>query len=237
MASFFDNINKMEKSILGPDYAYYKQIKPPSELGMSSEGSIGALSNDISGLIGYVKTLVIGGGKAQRTDGGLGNRFFLETGAKCKYKNNDVSRSIYIDNIPNGIINFDVGGINMGNINTGMSGLMPGLIGRVFDINPIGLYRGFTAGIDQKCVAVRLPTGNAPANNNYETHFLTEADALTNGQLKQNLKDLNATIINENFENRSTFDGKMPDNILIQLYYSSLGLFGLYILLKLFEKK
>ena len=35
---------------LGPGYDYWKSIKSPNELGMSDEGTIKALSNDISGL-------------------------------------------------------------------------------------------------------------------------------------------------------------------------------------------
>jgi hypothetical protein len=44
-------------------------------------------------------------------------------------------------------------------------------------------------------------------------------------------------IKHDNVEDRVSKMDKMPDDIYIQLYYSSLGLLGLYIFLKLFERK
>ena len=73
----------VEEKLLGPDYPYYKNIKTPKEIGMSSKGSLTALGNDINGLIQYVELLVSGNSKASATGKPLGNKFFLQTGAKC----------------------------------------------------------------------------------------------------------------------------------------------------------
>ena len=85
--NFFDkalkDVDNLEQELLGPDYKYFKQINTPSEIGMSSEGSISTLTYDIVGLINYVKLLAEGGGSASKVDGPLGNKFFLRTGAKC----------------------------------------------------------------------------------------------------------------------------------------------------------
>ena len=81
--SFFDdvlhNAKKVEDDILGPDYEYWKQIRTPKQLGMSSKGSISAISRDVAGLIDYTEVLVSGRGRASATGGPLGNKFFLKT--------------------------------------------------------------------------------------------------------------------------------------------------------------
>ena len=102
------NAKCAEEKYIGPDYPYYKYIKTPSEIGMSGDGSLSQLGNDIDGLIGYVELLVSGGGKASATGQPLGNKFFLKTGGKCTDKSTrqDVDRYIYINNVPTGQIPF-----------------------------------------------------------------------------------------------------------------------------------
>ena len=59
MSSFFNNLagdfSKMQQELLGPDYKYYRFINTPKELGMSSDGNMGALANDVAGLVNYTK--------------------------------------------------------------------------------------------------------------------------------------------------------------------------------------
>ena len=54
MSNFFqealENADGLEQKLLGPDYAYYKQIKNPSQLGMSSSGD--SIVANLKGLIG-----------------------------------------------------------------------------------------------------------------------------------------------------------------------------------------
>ena len=82
MSSLFDNIKNdienVEEELLGPDYIYWNKINSPSELGMSSDGNLSALGNDVNGLISYVELLVTGKGNASKTGGPLGNRFFFK---------------------------------------------------------------------------------------------------------------------------------------------------------------
>ena len=103
-----DDVDQLQEDLLGPEYNYTKQIKSPEEMGMSSQGSSSAISNNISGLISYTQLLVTGSGNASKTGGPLGDKFFLETGAKCKDKETgeEVSRSIYVNNVPDGSIPF-----------------------------------------------------------------------------------------------------------------------------------
>ena len=87
MSNLFEEVLKdakgVEEKLLGPSYPYYKNIKTPSEIGMTDKGTLNALGKDIDGLINYVEVLVTGKSKASSTGGPLGNKFFLQTGAKC----------------------------------------------------------------------------------------------------------------------------------------------------------
>ena len=71
------------KSLLGPSYDYWKSIKQPSEMGMSPGFSLGALANNVDGLLSYVEVLISGTGNASVTGKPLGNKFFLKTTGKC----------------------------------------------------------------------------------------------------------------------------------------------------------
>lgn len=70
-------------SLLGESYDYWKSIKQPSEMGMSPGFSLGALANNVDGLLSYVEVLISGTGNASVTGGPLGNKFFLKTTGKC----------------------------------------------------------------------------------------------------------------------------------------------------------
>jgi hypothetical protein len=77
------NAKCLEESAMGPAYPYWKNIRSPSELGMTDKGTISAMAKDVAGLINYVEVLVTGSGKGSKTGKPLGNKFFLKTGAKC----------------------------------------------------------------------------------------------------------------------------------------------------------
>ena len=147
MSSFFQKIQNSsgsigdtEESILGPDYKYYKFIKTPSELGMSSEGSLETLGKDIKGLISYTDLLVSGKGEASMSGRPLGNKFFMDTGATCSDvdSSNTVSRSMYVDNVPGGTIPFLTTGTGVQF--TEFSGLIPGTLENITRINPLKIF-------------------------------------------------------------------------------------------------
>ena len=70
MGDFFKDIaggvEKAQAGFLGPTYNYTKQIKTPSNLGISSKGDLDTLARDINGIISYTEVLVSGKSKAQR---------------------------------------------------------------------------------------------------------------------------------------------------------------------------
>lgn len=162
MSSIFKDIitdiDKVEEDILGPDYNYYNQINTPTELRMSSNGTIPALASNISGIIDYVELLVSGSGNASKTGRPLGNKFFLKTLGQCKdYKSGSlVNRSMYIDNVPTKSIPIisNLTGIDFPEFR----GLVPGILEDAYDINPIKLFRAFGEGSEPMCANVELET-------------------------------------------------------------------------------
>jgi len=244
MSNFFENVKndftKVEEELLGPDYNYSQKIKSPDELGMSSHGSISTLTKNITGLIGYVNVLAVGGGRAQKTSGPLGDRFFLKTGAKCKNIANGelVHRSIYVDNIPDGSIPFiteALGGLKL----TTFEGLVPGVMSNLARIHPMQIFQSFMTGSTPDCKAITLNTVDKKDNftSSTETAFLTLDDI----KMVESFETLNENNdadddSDDAIKNKIKNYSKMPHDIYIKIYYSALGLLGLYILMRLFKK-
>jgi hypothetical protein len=162
MSNFFSDVmtdmKGMEQNLLGPDYLYWKRILKPSDIGMSSDGNFGALTNNVTGLIDYVEVLVTGNA-GSTTGGALGDKFFLKTGGQCTdvASGNKVDRYIYIDNVPNGNIPFissGLGGVDF----TEFEGLIPGLLGDLGKLNPLNLFKSFMMGDNPDCMSVTLET-------------------------------------------------------------------------------
>jgi len=236
-----NDVDSLENDLLGPDYAYYKQINSPSEMGMSSDGSISTLTNDIGGLINYVKLLAEGGGGASKVDRPLGDKFFLQTGAKCKdiKTKESVTRSIYVNNVPDGSIPFissGLGGVNF----TEMEGLVPGTLSNMAHINPMRLFQAFMTGSNPECQALEMETIDANNIVGTETAYVTTTDisSMSPCWFSNKTNSVTGKKCTEAFEGMSKPDiSKMPDSSLVKVYYSALGLLGLYILMKLFERK
>lgn len=162
MSNFFSDVmtdmKGMEQNLLGPDYLYWKRILKPSDIGMSSDGNFGALTNNVTGLIDYVEVLVTGNA-GSTTGGALGDKFFLKTGGQCTdvASGNKVDRYIYIDNVPNGNIPFISSGLG-GTDFTEFEGLIPGLLGDLGKLNPLNLFKSFMMGDNPDCMSVTLQT-------------------------------------------------------------------------------
>ena len=183
MANFFDKVKAdaqgLEQSLLGPDYKYYDFINTPSEMGMSSDGSISAIEHNIAGLIAYVSLLSSGSGEASKTGGPLGNKFFLKTGAKCKdtASGETVARSLYINNVPDGSIPFISQGL--GNVNfTEFRGLIPGTLSNLSQINPMQIFSAFMSGTTPDCKNLTMETidVNGIVGQNVDPEYVTTND-------------------------------------------------------------
>ncbi len=235
----------VEERLLGPTYPYYKNIKTPSEIGMSDNGTIQQMATDINGLIQYVELLVTGNSGASATGSPLGNKFFLQTGAKCAAIDsctdpNDAStcqkvdRYIYVDNVPEGNIPFISSGLGV-NFSE-FKGLIPGAMGNLNVLNPFAIMRAFMSGSNPHCQTITMTTINNDNVKSSESHYVTLADIsnmdpcsfpngknpVTNQQCKETFANLNPATI--------------PNDPLSQIYLAGLGALGVYILYRMMEK-
>jgi hypothetical protein len=266
--------------IMGPSYDYAGHIKSPTEMGMSAEGDFGVLADDVSGLLGYV-TMLIGGDcsrgigtcaskKVNNADGSfageygkpLGNQFFLDTPVKCKdiATNQDVTRSIYVNNIPDGRIPMvsDMTGVSFDDF----KGLMPGIMSNVAQINPMQILMAFVTGTSTACQMVTMPTMDVNDRAGTDRRYITNGDikAMPDSWFSGGVpgKSSYNTAEPEDFQTMSSANAqpatsanlessplkgskidysKMPNDIVIKFYYSMLGLLGLYMLLRLMIRK
>ena len=248
--------NEMEERLLGPDYNYSSNIRSPSDLGMSSSGNMATLGNDIGGLISYIQILVTGKSKASKTGQPLGTKFFLETPVNCKDTStgNDVKRSIYVNNVPDGQLPF-ISNAMEGSGFSQFEGLLPGVMSNMAQIHPLSIIQAFTAGAKSDCMQITMETIDSDNIRGTASGYVTNVDIqdmnrawFTNGE-KPALK------VSENSEGFSTIQqgdtiqqgeeinnnkidySVMPNDLLIKFYYGSLGLLGLYIFLKIVLRK
>jgi hypothetical protein len=268
MTDFFKkaatNASNLEESLLGPNYKYYENIYTPSEIGMSSSGSLDALTKNIAGLIGYVQVLSSGGGRASKTSGPLGNKFFLETGATCKDSKSgeDVTRSIYVNNIPDGSIPFISSGLGVNF--TEFKGIIPGTLSNLAQINPVQIFGAFMSGPNPECSAIEMETVDVNNIKGTKTAYVTTNDISTMSPCWFNNKTNPVTQAKcreaftsmsdaESMQQPTTTPPKtchrkkkharrmdysaMPNDVFVKLYYSSLTLLVVYIFLKVFQKK
>jgi len=235
------DLQGVEQSLLGPDYKYYKQINNPSEIGMSSKGDLKTLAKDIDGLVQYVEVLVSGKSNASKTGGPLGNKFFLQTGAKCMAPNNqEVDRYIYVDNVPAGNIPFISSGL--GTNFSEFKGLIPGTMSDLKVLNPFGIMQSFMSGSTPPCQEVTFETIDVNNNVSKETHYVSLVDLQNMDPCtmpgKKNSYSNPTKYCKETFQNRTLTPAGIhfPDDPIVQLYFAGLAALGIYTLSKLMDK-
>ena len=239
----------VEEKLLGPTYPYYKNIRTPSDIGMSDRGTLPQMSRNINGLIQYVELLVSGNSQASATGGPLGNKFFLQTGAKCAAVDkcsdpNDSStcdqtnRYIYVNNVPEGNIPFISGGLGV-NFSE-FKGLIPGAMGNLNVLNPFAILRAFSSGSTPPCQEITMQTIDVNNNSSSETHYVTLADIQNTDpcSFPGGLNPVTQARCKETFQSRVAQDAApvMSNDIMDQVYFASLAGVGLYILYRFMEK-
>ena len=253
MVNLFDqvltNAKGVEDRLLGPTYPYYKNIRMPNEIGMSDAGTIQQMSRNIDGLIQYVEVLVTGDSKASSTGRPLGNRFFLQTGAKCAAIDkcsdpNDPStcektnRYIYVNNVPQGNIPFISNGLGV-NFSE-FRGLVPGAMSNLNVLNPFGIMQAFLSGSTPPCQEINLETIDINNNRSSETHYLTLTD-ITNMDpcsFPNRRNPLSGQVCRETFKSGVAAHASpvLPEDPLAQIYFLGLAGVGIYILNGLMNK-
>lgn len=237
------NANNVQDKLLGPSYPYFKNIKTPSELGMSDRGTIRQMGKNINGLIDYVEVLVTGKSRASRTGGPLGNKFFLQTGAKCvSPEGEQVNRHIYINNIPSGNIPFISSGL--GANFSEFRGLIPGVMGNLNALNPFTIMQSFLSGATPDCQPLTMETVDINNNRSTETHYVTLVDIQNMDPcwFKDKKNPVSGQRCRETFQSyNSNFANdaapfEMPDDPIAQIYFMTLAGLGIYIFYRLMEK-
>ena len=256
MSNGDDSVSSMKGSY-SSDYSYYEKIKSPGELEMSGDGSLSALTDDIAGILAYGDVLSSGASEAVDGDVPLGYKKFLPTAASCVdvKTNNSVKRSVYKNTIPYGLFSLGGGG--------GDRGLVPGLVEDILKLDPLNLLKAFSMDSSPKCIQVTLPVGasdesgvlnaSCPKNgsNNCESAYLLFSDI-------ENLPDSDfpsqypsrTEYLSEQFVG-SMLPKTAPKSVsktapktisgptyklLESVYLSSIGLLGIYILIRLLTK-
>lgn len=241
--SVLTDANKVQEELLGPNYKYWNQINTPSQIGMSSKGTLNALSKDVGGLISYVELLVTGKSKASKTGQPLGNKFFLKTGAKCKDTNSGrkVDRFIYVNNVPEGNIPFisQGTGVNFSEFR----GLIPGTMSNMNVLNPFNILQSFLSGTSPNCQPLTMETIDVNNNRGSATHFISETDIrnMDPCSFSNNRNPLTGRECIEAFTQlkdlKTQPKEQLPEDILVKLYIISLGGLGLFLLYKLLQNK
>jgi hypothetical protein len=157
-------------------YNYAANVRPPKSIGMSPDGTLSALGNDITGLIAYTQLLVEGSGKASSTGKPMGNKYFLKTPGTCQAIDTGETedRYIFINNIPMGNIPFISESIG-GNFST-FRGLIPGMFSDMEVFNPVTIIKGFRAGSMPQCRAINMQTVDVNNNVGSETQYVADVD-------------------------------------------------------------
>ena len=247
MSSIFQDVltdaQGVEEKLLGPTYPYYKNIKTPSQIGMSDKGTIQQMSADVNGLVQYVELLVQGKSNASSTGAALGNKFFLQTGAKCAATDKcsdassceQVDRYIYVNNVPQGNIPFISSGLGV-NFSE-FKGLIPGSMSNLNVLNPYAIMSAFLSGSTPACQEITMQTIDINNNKSSETHYVTLTDIqnMDACSFSDGKNPVNGAKCSEAFQTINASPG-MSDDPLVQLYLASLAGIGLYILYRFMEK-
>jgi hypothetical protein len=249
---------------MSSDYPYYKYIKNPEALGMSDKGTLAQMGKDIKGLISYTQLLVSGKSDASTTGQPLGNRYFQNTGGKCKDVNGeDQDRYIYIDNVPDGSIPMISSGMD---IKFGeFRGLIPGVIAGAGAIDPLSIMGAFLEGSTPQCQEITLGTIDNENNEGVESHYVAKSEIgdigaclfkdkddptgkpgnpITKAQCRSGFsnmmrQDINtdANLLDTSFNEDSVFTvPKIPDDIAVQAFMAGLGGLGLFVLFRAMVK-
>jgi len=199
------------------NYSYSDNIYKPAILGVSEDGNLTALSNDINAIKGYIDVVLKGDTYAQKISP-LGNKYFLATGAKCKdTKGEPQDRYAFINNIPDNTI-----GIGRG--------LVPGILENMGQLNPMKLFTSLSE--DTTCQQITLSTRNAANRESIESRYVTQAD----------IADYNPCwfpnrinpVTSQRCEGMQNY---YPDDPVIKVYFWTLGMFMVYLVFMFFNRR
>ena len=243
-----DDVKQVENELMGPSFSYYSQIKAPELINMSNAGTRTAIDNNITGLGYYIDVLISGTSEATWLQQPLGNKYFMQTGGTCSDPaGNEVTRSIYMNNVPTGDIFIDIGNTGLGSVGGGANGLIPGAIDDLNALNPFTIMQSFLTPNPAPCQSVTLQTIDPYGTLGTETAYLTNIDIqnmspcdfLPNSTGVQT-NPVTGVTCPEGFAQRKNKPKKssksLPKDLVGQIYFTGLACVGIYIFYKIMEK-
>jgi len=218
-----------------PRYDYGEVLATPEELGSCTSAK--CLGKNMEALMAYVKVIITSNTKANPISPiPLGDSYFKETAGQCTLNGEKVSRYIYVQNQPDPRYS-----VIRARGQWEPNGLMPGILTNIIKANPVSLFLSMSQSGDPTCVQTKLKVtpkftpdirDGKVSKVKYETKPITEYDAkqvdpcqfegeknpYTNETCSRNYYKGTEGFINQN------------DNNFLKLYYTSLGIIGIYLL-------
>lgn len=164
-------VEGVEDAILGPGYSYASKIPAPSDLGVSSDGSVSSTFADIKAGMSYVDYLITGPN--------LGNKYFINTGGSCiDPAGTEVDRYKYIDNsadqpkfsgaLQNNFTKF---------VSDEFQGILPGIFVGLEDLNPMPILQALVRDAVPPCQYVQCPVGDVAGSLTSQSRAVLAEDA------------------------------------------------------------
>ena len=150
-----------------PAYSYGKQIPTLEQVGI---GPNQGFKTNLVRTNAYSNVLLWGYGKVGNVNmSPLGNAYVMNTGSKCtdKRTGQQVERQTYINNIPSG---------SMFGAQTGMMGLVPGILEDVADLNPDAIFDALESDISPVCQEVNVIVRNNQNQSSVQKANLATGD-------------------------------------------------------------
>jgi len=229
-------------NFLGEDFDYVGAFYNPRdcEPGGPCMGESGdKIMGNLSGTLKYGNALLfhsdsIDKDRVQKNPGVLGNKYFIDSGVDCETPDGDtVSRHIYVDNRPTGNVPFISELVGGGGL---PKGLIPGMLSNTERLNPVKLFSALIPEVGDAAKCKEQTVTEIRQRDNGSTYseevkvYMTDKDFAE----VEPFSSIHDDIIDEKDVNNYS---KMPDDKLVQLYLSTLTIAGMYIVLKLINKK
>ena len=207
------------------NYPYYKYIRSPPEIGVSTKGDLTTLGTNIRAIGSYVDVLTDGNQNEAQKTWPLGNKYFMSTGATCTAPDGSSQpRYVYINNVTDGSVPL---------IAALGKGLVPGTLLDMTYLNPMKLFTAFSS--DTNCQQITMNTRDVSNREMMESQYV----------LNNDISDYNPCwfpnrvnpVTNEGCTESMTNPRQLPKDPGVQLYATCIGIVGIYILYSLLRNR
>jgi hypothetical protein len=199
-------------------YPYKDMIKTPQQMGVSDAGNLGALSQDVKAISGYVGVITSGESNAQMAPN-LGNKYFFKTGTSCVDMTGvSQARYAFINNIPD---------------NQGFGkGLVPGILQNVTNLDPTALFKAFSSKTDN-CQEITMDTQDNQNVGAQESRYVNNSDIKNYNPcwFSNRTNPVNKSTCREGMSQRT-----IPKDPVVQVYLAGIGCLAAYAVYRFMKK-